>query len=200
MITSRTTFDMPTLLQTEPELAYILSELGQNISSFCLLSGADLPSIISEEDHHLPVIVVASLRITDEWLDTIGGAELTLDGCDAGFHSRPYLAWTGEGFTLAISMYDIQDEVDEHSGTRQAVVLWMADTKVMLDWFDTDKHFQDLFYVASRSRHLLRFVPDEAYVAQKKSSYPPPLSEDEEILIGSEGEPMYVAQPVDVYM
>lgn len=200
MITSTTEFDMPTVLQREPRLVAVLSALRQHVSAFCIFDGSVFPSIIAKENQHLPLIVIASRRITDEWLDSINGAELTLDGCREGFESRAYLAWQGRGGSLAINTYDVDSDIGEQRGVQQAHVLWLTDTWALLGWVDTDKHFQDLLYVASRSRYLSRFVPDADYVEQKMKSYPLPISPEEEILIGSDGEPMYVACKVDFSM
>ncbi|CAN7552420.1 hypothetical protein [Duganella sp. LjRoot269] len=197
MITSTTEFDLHAASQSEPRLGAARDGLRQYPSAFLMTQGAYLPSLIPKEYHHLPMIVISSRRITDHWLRTISGAELTLDGCCAGFHSRPYLAWPGKGGTVAISTYDVDDAIGESSGVRQVLVLWLAETQALLGWVDTDKQFQDLLYVASRSRYLSRFVPDSDYVNAKKALFPVLLSADEEVLIGSEGEPVYVARKVE---
>jgi hypothetical protein len=197
MITSTTKYDLDAALQSEPRLRMARDGLRQYPSAFLMTQGAYLPSLIPKEYHHLPMIVVSSRRITDHWLGTISGAELTLDGCHAGFDSNPYLAWPGQGGTLAINAYDIDDVIGESSGVRQVLVMWLAETQALLGWLDTDKQFQDLLYVASRSRYLSRFVPDAEYVDAKRALFPLPLTADEEVLIGSEGEPMYVARKVE---
>lgn len=197
MITSTTQFDIQAALQNEPRLGPIRDGLRGYPSAFLMAHGALLPSLIPSEHHRLPMMVISSLRITDQWLGTISGAELTLDGCRAGFDSKPYLAWPGKGGTVAISAYDVDQAIGESSGVRQVLVLWLAETQALLGWLDTDKEFQDLLYVASRSRYLSRFVPDVEYVAAKKALFPVLLSADEEVLIGSEGEPMYVARKVE---
>jgi hypothetical protein len=162
-----------------------------------MTQGALLPALIPSEHHRLPLLVISSQRITNQWLETISGAELTLDGCRAGFDSKPYLAWPGKGGTVAISAYDIDDAIGASSGARQVLVLWLAETRALLSWLDTDKDFQELLYVASRSRYLSRFVPDADYVEAKRQLFPVLRSVDEEVLIGSEGEPMYIARKVE---
>jgi hypothetical protein len=197
MITSTTQFDIHEALQTEPRLGPIYDGLRSYPSAFLMTQGGLLPSLIPVEHHRLPMMVISSQRITDQWLRTISGVEVTLDGCHAGFDSRPYLAWPGQGGTVAISAYDVDDAIGGASGTRQVLVLWLAETQALLGWLDTDKDFQDLLYVASRSRYLSRFVPDADYVAAKKALFPALRSADEDVLIGSEGEPMYIARKVE---
>jgi hypothetical protein len=197
MITSTTQFDIHEALQTEPRLGPIHEGLRGYPSAFLMTHGALLPALIPSKCHRLPMMVISSQRITDQWLGTISGVELTLDGCHAGFDSKPYLAWPGKGGTVAISAYDVDQAIGESSGTRQVLVLWLAETQALLGWLDTDKEFQDLLYVASRSRYLSRFVPDADYVEAKKLHFPVLRSADEEVLIGSEGEPMYIARKVE---
>ena len=197
MITSTTQFDIQTALHNEPRLGPIHDGLRGYPSAFVMTHGALLRSLVPAEHHRLPMIVISSQHITDQWLGTISGAELTLDGCRAGFDSKPYLAWPGKGGTVAISTYDIDDAIGESSGVRQVLVLWLAETQALLGWLDTDKQFQDLLYVASRTRYLSRFVPDADYVEGKKALFPVLRSADEEVLIGSEGEPMYIARKAE---
>lgn len=197
MITSTTQFDIREALQNEPRLGPIHDGLRGYPNAFLVTHGALLPSLIPTEHHRLPMIVISSQRITDQWLGTIKGAELTLDGCHAGFDSKPYLAWPGKGGTVAINAYDVDEAICESSGARQVLVLWLAETQAMLSWLDTDKEFQDMLYVASRSRYLSRFVPDADYVNAKRALFPVLRSADEEVLIGSEGEPMYIARKVE---
>src|SRR5476649_1256027 len=139
MITSTTNFELHAALQSEPRLGLIRDGLRGYPSAFLMTHGALLPSLIPPECHRLPMMVISSQRITDQWLETISGAELTLDGCRAGFDSRPYLAWPGKGGTVAISAYDVDQAIGESSGTRQVLVLWLAETKALLGWLDTDK-------------------------------------------------------------
>lgn len=197
MITSTTQFDINAALQNEPRLGSIRDGLRGYPSAFLMTHGALLPLLIPSEHHLLPMIVISSQRITDQWLETISGAELTLDGCRAGFESKPYLAWPGKGGTVAVSAYDVDEAIGESSGATQVLVLWLAETQALLGWLDTEKDFQDLLYVASRSRYLSRFVPDADYVEAKKALFPVLRSADEEVLIGSEGEPMYIARKVE---
>lgn len=138
------------------------------------------------------MLVITFRRIYDDWSTTEGEGSLTLDGCSTGFESVEYLAWQGKGRSLAIEVPDIIDMMHEGSGDKQLLVLWVTGAKAVLDWGDSDKHFQDLFYVASRSRHLLRFVPDDACAVAKMSVFPPLLADQEERVIGPKGGPMYV--------
>lgn len=107
------------------------------------------------------------------------------------------MPWLGQGGTQSINAYDIDDVIGESSGVRQVLVLWLAEAHTLLGWSDTDKQFQDLLCVASRSRYLSRFVPYADYVSAKKAPFPVSLTVDEQVLISSEGEPMYVARKVD---
>lgn len=194
MIKSTTTYDLQTTLQLDPKVKPGIEELRRHTSAFAMTRGAFLSAVLPPEFHDMPMLVIASRRISDGWPATVGGAELTLDGCSSGFESVEYLAWQGNRCTLAIAVPDIIDVIDENSGNRKVLILWVTDTQLVLDWLETDKHFQEMLYVASRSRHLSRFVPDEEYVAAKMSSFSPLLEEGEERLIGINGEPMYVVR------
>src|SRR5471032_2797139 len=122
MITSATQFDIQPALQQEPRLGSIRDGLRGCPSAFLMTHGALLPSLIPPEYHRLPMMIISSQWITNQWLGTISGAVLTLDGCRAGFDSKPYLAWPGKGGTVAISAYDIDEAIGESSGARQVLV------------------------------------------------------------------------------
>lgn len=188
------TYDLTSVLYDEPQLRRIVETLRTHVSAYFVCEAAYLPSLVPQEAHVEPMIIISSRRIQDGWAATYNNVDVTVDAFDRTYDdSMSYLSWSTRSQSVGIKIEEIQNIIDKYPRAQTIHIVWVTDTELTVDSLDVYEHCHDKFDIADKLYRLSRHIPDDEYISAKLGSFPPPLSPDERCCIDGEGQPLYIA-------
>jgi hypothetical protein len=187
-------FELAAAMHESEEFAAALKQLEKVPHGVFVTTGALLPGIIEPDDEELPMLVLRSARVSENWLTNDSfGPVFAIDACAFQLGGSPYLTWSGCELSVAVTTMDIPDALYAGQEYGKVLVVWVTDDALFLDSFKVDEDFSDYWYGISKARDAWSFVPDDGYIESLHAEFPSLLTDDEERFIGSKGEPTYVA-------
>ena len=174
----------------------VISWLDEAPSSAVLCTCAEMGDVLPEGMHTWPLLVVRSRLLPDAVAGQMVAEQqpfIFLDGSNTTWQSPPYLAWDiGQERLLAVCAWDLGDALEEWTGSLPIQLLLVCGDEFVVGQIEVTKQMRDDLYVASKTRHLHRWMPPDTYFEPILALLRAKGEPDDEIVLGPEGEAAFV--------
>lgn len=190
--------ELTAVARDSKEFSRAMAQLVDMPNGYYASTGKLLRGIVPVSGEAHPLLVIRSKRVSEQWVhEDCAGPMFAVDGCDNDWHTSPYLVWAGTEASIALRIHDIGELLGKGKNTGEVLVAWLFDDSMILSSFEMHSELVNAWHIASQSRDIPRYVPNQDYVESVHASFPPLFDDTEERFIGEMGEPTYIAQPVE---